>query len=141
MLLLLLVVLVTPPACHAFLVGRLHHLQPHKSAGRLGQQPAAAPPPPRLQPLIEAVAAAAIPGGLGGVIDADDGGLAGKTGEDGDDDDGDSSSDVGDGPPVGGFGLTWYGAERYSQQPDFPVLFVATRNESYARETERHFSA
>lgn len=40
----------------------------------------------------------------------------------------------------GGFGLTWYAADRYRQQPDFPVLFLATRNESYAREVERHFS-
>ncbi len=44
------------------------------------------------------------------------------------------------GGAASGFGLTWYAADRYSQQPDFPVLFLATRNESFAREVERHFS-
>lgn len=36
-------------------------------------------------------------------------------------------------------GLSWRTDEIYHSQPDFPVLFLATRNETYAREVERHF--
>jgi hypothetical protein len=38
-------------------------------------------------------------------------------------------------------GLTWRADEIYHSQPDFPVLFLATRNESYARDIEGYFSS
>lgn len=36
-------------------------------------------------------------------------------------------------------GLSWRADEIYHSQPDFPVLFLATRNQTYAREVEGHF--